>query len=86
METVYLYIHGKNYILPLIPGVFYTFITMSFILHAPIGFGLESRLGMDPKSYMLSCTVALVISVCYIWFAKNHAEKQKENILSDILN
>lgn len=38
--TVFLYKNGKNYFITLIPGLFYIFITSSFILNAKIGFNL----------------------------------------------
>ncbi|MBP1924403.1 carbon starvation protein CstA [Sedimentibacter acidaminivorans] len=85
MISVYLYIHGKNYLISLIPGTFYFFVVMSFIFHAPIGFGLESRLGMDPNSYMLSYICAAVCSVIYVWFIKKHSDAQKDKILQSSL-
>ncbi|MBR6162555.1 carbon starvation protein A [bacterium] len=39
--TVYLFKNKKNYFITLIPGLFYIYITMSFILSAKIGFGLN---------------------------------------------
>ncbi|HHZ01424.1 MAG TPA: carbon starvation protein A [Tissierellia bacterium] len=84
--SIYLYINGKNYLVSLIPGTFYFFITLSFILHAPIGFGLESRLGMDPNSYTLSYIVAAVLCVGYIWFVRLRATKEREHILQDVLS
>ncbi|MDD3237973.1 MAG: carbon starvation CstA family protein [Candidatus Gastranaerophilales bacterium] len=39
--TLYLYQHKKNYYMTMIPGLFYVFITMSFIFNAKIGFGLN---------------------------------------------
>lgn len=85
MISVYLYIHKKNYLVSLIPGTFYFFVVLSFIFHAPIGFGLESRLGMDPNSYMLSYVCAAVSCVGYIWFIKKHSESQKDKILQTAL-
>ena len=85
MATIYLGIHGKNYLLTLLPGAFYTFITTSFILHAPIGFGLESRLGFDPNSYILSYIIAAIITVAYIVLIRKHSETNKETILQDVL-
>lgn len=85
MSTIYLKIHGRNYLITLIPGVFYTFITASFILHAPIGFGLESRLGLDPNSYALSYTIAAILTVAYVIFIKKHSETNKEEILQNVL-
>ena len=38
--TIFLYKNKKNYFITLLPGLFYIFITMSFIFNAKIGFGL----------------------------------------------
>ncbi|MGB4439472.1 MAG: carbon starvation CstA family protein [Sedimentibacter sp.] len=84
--AVYLYINGKNALVALIPGVFYFFVTLSFIFHAPIGLGLESRLGMDPNSYTVSYIVAAVCCVFYVMYVKKHAVSQKEHILQDVLS
>lgn len=86
MEATFLYIHGKNYIIPLVPGAFYTFITMSFILHAPIGFGLEQRILGQPDSYMLSYAVAALITVGYIMFVRKHGTSQKDKIIQNVLS
>lgn len=43
-STVYLYKSGKNYLITLIPGLFYIFITSFFILNADIGFGINYNL------------------------------------------
>lgn len=90
MEAIFLYINGKNYIIPLVPGAFYTFVTMSFIFHAPIGFGLEQRIGsmfgMEPSSYTLSYIVAAVLTIAYIMFIKKHSISQKDKILQNVLS
>lgn len=41
IATIMLYKNNKNYLLTLIPGLFYIFITMSFIFNAKIGFNLS---------------------------------------------
>ena len=51
--TVYLYKNKKNYFITLIPGAFYIFITLSFILNNKIGFNL---------SYNVSEITALVVT------------------------
>lgn len=85
MVTVYLYIHQKNYWISLVPGMFYCFVVMSYIIHAPIGVGLESRLGMDPASYTLSYIVAAVLSALYAYGTLKIASGQKEKILATVL-
>ncbi|MBR6098443.1 carbon starvation protein A [bacterium] len=52
--SVYLYKRGKNYLMTLIPGMFYIFITTFFILNSKIGFHLN---------YDLSKIMALVVVV-----------------------
>lgn len=86
MQAVYLYINGKNYIVPLIPGTFYAFVTMSFILHAPIGFGLEQRLLGQPNSYAISYVIAAILAVGYVMFVRKHGASQKDKILQNVLN
>lgn len=84
--TIYLKLNGKNYWISLIPGMFYTFIISSYILHAPIGFGLESRLGMDPNSYMLSYIVATVLSLLYGWYTLRLSKTRSDIIAKTVLN
>lgn len=84
--TIYLKLHGKNYFISLIPGMFYTFIILSYIIHAPIGFGLESRLGMDPNSYMVSNILAIALSLLYGWYTLRLAETRKDYILKTVLS
>lgn len=42
--TLYLKSKNKNYFVTYIPALFYVFITMSFIINAPIGFNLELKI------------------------------------------
>lgn len=71
--TVYLSIHGKNKWVALLPGMFYTFITTSFILHAPIGFRLDSWFGRT--DYLISYIVAAVLTAVYTWATLRYADK-----------
>jgi hypothetical protein len=66
--------------------MFYTFIITSYIIHAPIGFGLESRLGMDPNSYLVSYIIAGALSLLYGWYTLKLAESRKEYILKTVLS
>lgn len=86
LVTIYLKLHGKNYFISLVPGMFYTFIITSYIIHAPIGFGLESRLGMDPNSYMISYLLAGGLSLLYGWYTLKLAETRKNHILKTVLS
>ena len=81
MISVYLYINSKNYWIPLLPGMFYAYVISSYIFHAPIGFGLESRLGMDPNSYMLSYILAAAFVAFYAWGTLALAKSRKDTIL-----
>jgi carbon starvation protein CstA len=83
--SVYLKINGKNPWVALIPGMFYTFIISSYIIHAPIGLGIESRLGMDPNSYAISYVAALVLTLLYGWFTLKLADSRKDYILKTVL-
>lgn len=41
LVTAYLYLHRKPWAIALLPGCFYVFVASSYILNAPIGFGLS---------------------------------------------
>ncbi len=84
--SVYLYTQGKNYFVSLIPGMFYIFVTLSFIFHAPIGLKLDERLGLEPTSYMASMILAVVFVVGYFFFIKKHGQSEKEHILKNVLS
>lgn len=86
MITVYLYIHKKNYIISLIPGMFYAFVTLSYIFHAKIGFGLELRLGMDKNSYTVSYIVAALCVVFYAWATIRYASTKADKIESIVIS
>ncbi|HOW22784.1 MAG TPA: carbon starvation CstA 5TM domain-containing protein [Sedimentibacter sp.] len=84
--SVYLYINGKNYLVSLIPGTFYMFVTLSFIFNAKIGFNLDTLLGLPAGSYTASYILAAVLSVVYIWFVRHRATSQKDQILQNVLS
>lgn len=73
MITVYLSIHKKNLFISLIPGMFYTFVVMSFILHASIGLNLDTLLGRT--DYLYSYIVAGIITVLYAYLTLGYAKK-----------
>lgn len=85
LVTIYLKLHGKNYWMSLIPGMFYTFVIASYIIHAPIGFGLDSKLGTNPDSYMLSYIAAAVLTLLYGWYTLRLSESRKDYILKTTL-
>lgn len=82
--SVYLYLNKKNYLIALLPGVFYFFVTLSFIFHAPVGLKLDERLGLAPTSYTASFILAALCSIGYVWFVRKHSEKEKEVIMKDV--
>ncbi len=57
--TIFLYKKGGNYFITLLPGLFYIFITSSFILNAKIGFnlpyGISEGLGIFITALSLYC-------------------------------
>ena len=75
--SIYLYINGKNYLVSLLPGVFYFFVTLSFILNAKIGFNLP---------WSVSYILAAVFCAAYVWFVRTRATKEKEHILQNVLS
>lgn len=85
MITVYLYNCKKSYWISLLPGMFYSFVISSYIFHAPIGFGLEKRLGLDPNSYMVSYLLAAAFTLVYAWGTLKLAESRKDKILNTLL-
>jgi carbon starvation protein CstA len=84
MISVYLKVEGKQYLISLIPAAFYTFIVISYIAHAEIGFGLEKRLGQPfgiaPESYVISYAVGLICAVIVMWGVPKLADQRKETI------
>lgn len=83
MITVYLAIHNKNKFISLIPGMFYTFVVMSFILHAEIGFNLDKIVGRT--DYLVSYIVAGIITVIYAYLTLSYAKKHGMTIEDRIL-
>ena len=59
--TVYLYKSGKNFFITLLPGLFYVFITVSFILNAKIGFNF-------PLKYAeITGAICVILAIIYVW-------------------
>lgn len=78
MIAVYLFIHKKNGWISLIPGMFYTFVTMSFIIHAPIGLQMYRLEGAD--SYLYSYIIAGIITALYAYLTVTYARKHGMSI------
>ena len=62
--AIYLYKHGKNYFITLIPALFYVFITMSFIFHEKIGFNLPLHIAEAIGIILTILTCFYVIKIC----------------------
>jgi len=62
--AIYLYKHGKNYFITLIPALFYVFITMSFIFHEKIGFNLPLNIAEIIGVILTVITCFYVIKIC----------------------
>lgn len=61
--TIYLYQNKKNYLITLIPGLFYVYITMSFIFNANIGLNI-------PYEYAQCLGIITSIISCFYIFKK----------------
>ncbi len=59
--TVYLARHKSFYFITLIPAMFMTVVSVSYILHAPEGFGIDATI-----STSIGCVVAVVLYVLYM--------------------
>ena len=64
--TIFLYKNNKNYFITLLPGLFYIFITMSFIFNAKIGFGLP---------YVISQWAGVICSVLGLFYIVKKVKK-----------
>ena len=88
MIAIYLAGKNKNYWISLLPGVFYCMVVVSYILHEPIGFGLESRIGylfgLDPNSYSLSLILGAIIAIIYGWVVMKAGKKRATNNLGKL--
>ena len=77
MITVYLYARNKNYIISLIPGMFYSFIISTFIINAKIGLNV-------PINIAYVC--GIIFTILWAIFTLSCAKKLKlkmENKLND---
>ena len=83
--SIYLKTAGKNHLITLLPGTFYTFIVTSYISHESIGLGLESRIGgifgLSPESYAISYTIGVIVAILYLWGIPKLADSRKDMIL-----
>lgn len=68
MIAVYMIKHNLPYLMAIIPGTFYMYICSTYILHAPIGLGLDYAI-----SYVLSAVCAAAYAYSLIKFGKSQA-------------
>lgn len=73
IATIMLYRNKKNYLLTLIPGLFYIFITLSFIFNAKIGFNLSL-----PISEILAFIIMIISLYSIIKLCKKGNSENKE--------
>jgi len=78
VATIYLMYNNKNYLITLIPGMFYTFIVFAFIIHAdPIGLA---------QPYTIAYPVAAVLCALYGFFVTKAGKKNRIRIENTILD
>ncbi|TYS47812.1 carbon starvation protein A [Bacillus infantis] len=70
VASMYLFIAGKNYWIAMIPGIFMTMATVTYILNAKIGFGLSMNI-----SYLGAAIATVIITVLFY----NAAGKARKN-------
>ncbi len=66
MISVYMIKNNLPYLMAIIPGTFYMYIVSTYILHAPIGFGLSYT-----TSYILASICATLYAVSVVKFGKS---------------
>ena len=66
MIAVYMIRNGLPYIMAIVPGTFYMYMVSTYILHAPIGFGLSYTL-----SYILAAVFAALYAVSVVKFGQS---------------
>ncbi len=64
IATIMLYRKRKNYFITLIPGMFYIFITASFILNAKFGFNLDLHLSEVIALILMFVSLYSIIKLC----------------------
>ena len=75
MVTVYLYEKGRNYIISLVPGLFYAFIIFTFIINAKIGFNVPMNI-----AYVCGGVLTVAYGVATIMWAKKRKAKADRNV------
>lgn len=66
--TVYLARHNRQYVVTLLPAMFMTCVTVTYIFFAPEGFGALSRLLTGyPISYEIALSIGLGVTAVFAW-------------------
>ena len=71
--TVWMFENGKGKFawIPMIPGCFYAFITITYIMHAKIGFNIPWG-----GSYVIGIVAAVAYLAVILWYGKKRAAKK----------
>lgn len=64
IATIFLYKNNKNYFITLIPGMFYIFITSSFILNAKFGFNFNLTISKIFALILMFLSLYSIIKLC----------------------
>ncbi|WP_191556521.1 carbon starvation CstA family protein [Metabacillus idriensis] len=76
--AMYLFIAKKNYWIAMIPGIFMTMVTVTYILNAPIGFGLSMT-----TSY-IGAAIATIAVIVTFYIAANKARANNLPLEDDV--
>lgn len=79
MITVYLISKGKNYLMSLLPGMFYCFIIVSYIVNAKIGFNMEITI-----SYAIAAIATLMYSIFIVYSGNRFKVKEKNDLRKNL--
>lgn len=66
MITMYLGERGKPWVIAIIPGLFYTFVTSSYIINAQIGFNVPLNI-----AYVLAAVLTVLYGAAVVWATNN---------------
>ena len=68
---------GKYAWMPLIPGTWYTFVTVTYIMNAQIGFHIPWA-----GAYAIGIAAAALYCLVLIWYGKNAPQRKRKNNFS----
>ena len=72
VATSYLIYNNKNYLITLIPGIFYTFIVFAFIINVKgLGFG---------QDFKIAYPIAAILAIAYAVFVVKVSKKNRRRI------